>query len=223
MDFFSLITKADLVIKLIMVFLVLLSVVSWASFLSRYLFIFFSIKRSRSFYKNFMKNKDMDKAYVDSQYFSSNMIPSLYASGYVELKSLSKNILDNSSLNNVQRAMMLERDRKISLLRSGVANIATTGAIAPFIGLFGTVWGIMNAFIGLSNETNSTLAAVAPGIAEALITTALGLGAAIPAVLFFNKLSKHIDRLETMGNNFIYEFINIVYRTFVQSEVNYEE
>ena len=103
-------------------------------------------------------------------------------------------------------------------LGSKVTFLATVGASSPFIGLLGTVWGIINAFRGLAIQQNNTLSAVAPGIAEALITTAIGLVTAIPAVIFYNHISHKIEKIDQKSSSFILEFVNITYRTFLQPE-----
>lgn len=215
MDIITLISKADIVVQSVILVLIIMSIVSWALFSTKFFAIKWSRFRSIKFYKNFMKSKDLDKSYLDSKYYK-DIIPMLYASGYVELKHVSKGKLSNTSLDNIERAMVLEKENYITKLSYSISFLATTASIAPFIGLFGTVWGIMNAFIGLSQQSTVTIAAVAPGIAEALIATAIGLFAAIPAVVFYNKLGDKIETVNKTADGFIYEFLNIIYRTFIQ-------
>ncbi|MBN1114653.1 MAG: protein TolQ [Oligoflexia bacterium] len=223
MDVTALVLKADIVVKIVMAALLLFSVLSWAVFFSKFLMLRKTEAESEKFREKFHKNRDMDKAYLDAQYHAKGYLCNLYIAGYRELKELCDNVLEQESLSNVQRAMMAERDRLISSINDKISFLATVGSSSPFIGLFGTVWGIMNAFRGLAIQKSATLSVVAPGIAEALIATAIGLFAAIPAVIFYNSLTKKIERIEQYSNSFIYEFMNITYRTFLQPELKIPE
>lgn len=218
MDITTIILKSDIMIKSVMLFLLFFSVISWAVFLSKFFYIKKSNRESEDFYNKFLRSGDMDQSYLDSKSYSEGFIPKLYATGYSELKELCNNILEKESLDNVQRAMESRKDSILKELESKVTFLATVGASAPFIGLLGTVWGIINAFRGLAIQQNNTLSAVAPGIAEALITTAIGLLTAIPAVIFYNHISHKIERIEQRSNSFILEFVNVTYRTFLQPE-----
>ncbi len=115
-------------------------------------------------------------------------------------------------MDSARRAMRATYQREIDALEANLAGLATVGSVSPYIGLFGTVWGIMNSFRGLSNVSQATLAQVAPGIAEALIATAMGLFAAIPAVVAYNRYTHDVDRLATRFETFIEEFSNILQR-----------
>ena len=220
MDIVTLILKADVMIKLVLLILLVFSVLSWAIFLSRYFLLKKSEKESETFYNKFKAASDLDVAYSDSKTYELGFLPSIYAAGYDELKSLCKAKLDTNpnSLENVQRAMAGKRDIILNTLGLKVTFLATIGASSPFVGLLGTVWGIINSFRGLAINHNNTLSAVAPGIAEALVTTAVGLVTAIPAVIFYNHINNKIDRIEQRSNAFIYEFVNISYKIFVQPE-----
>lgn len=216
----TLISKADIMIKLVLIVLLLFSVVSWAVFLSRYFLIKRSEKESETFYKKFKNSNDLDVAYADSRRYDVGFLPNVYGAGYEELKSLCDVKLGNTSesLENIQRAMMARRDLLINTFSSKVTSLGTIGSSSPFIGLLGTVWGIINAFRGLAVNHNNTLSAVAPGIAEALVTTAVGLLTAIPAVIFYNHINRKIEKIEQRSNSFIYEFVNISYKVFMQPE-----
>jgi len=200
--------------------LLVFSVFSWAIFLSRYFLIKKAEKESETFYSKFKSANDLDVAYADSKRYEVGFLPSIYSAGYDELKSLCNIKLGNKpeSLENIQRAMAAKRDILISTFTSRVTSLATVGSASPFIGLLGTVWGIINSFRGLAINHNNTLSAVAPGIAEALVTTAVGLVTAIPAVIFYNHITRKIEKIEQRSNAFIYEFVNISYKVFMQPE-----
>jgi len=216
----TLISRSDLMIKLVLIVLLVFSVISWAVFLSRYFLIKKAEKESEIFYGNFKTANDLDVAYTDSKRYEVGYLPSIYSAGYNELKSLCDVKLGNTpeSLENIQRAMMAKRDLLTNAFSSKITSLATVGSASPFIGLLGTVWGIINSFRGLAVNHNNTLSAVAPGIAEALVTTAVGLLTAIPAVIFYNHISRKIEQIEQRSNSFIYEFTNISYKVFMQPE-----
>jgi len=218
MDITTIILRSDLMIKAVLLFLLFFSVVSWAIFLSKYFYIKRINQESDEFYEKFIKIKDMDQSFTDAKAHPEGFIPALYVAGYNELKELCNNVLEKESLENVQRAMESKKEDLLKELGAKVTFIATVGASSPFIGLLGTVWGIINAFRGLAIQQNNTLSAVAPGIAEALITTAIGLLTAIPAVIFYNQISHKIEKIEQRSNSFMLEFTNITYRTFLQPE-----
>lgn len=198
------------------------SVVSWAIFLSKNSILKKAEKESEAFYKNFKNSGDLDIAYKDAKNYDLGFLPSIYVAGYDELNSLCKLKLEAStdSMTNIQRAMIAKKTILLKKLGKKVSFLATVGSSSPFIGLLGTVWGIMNSFRGLSVSHNNTLSAVAPGIAEALIATAIGLFAAIPAVIFYNHINNRLDKIEQNIDAFTYEFINMAYKIFVQPENN---
>ncbi|MFH1222886.1 MAG: protein TolQ [Pseudomonadota bacterium] len=218
MEITTLILRSDILIKTVMIFLLAFSVISWAIFLSKYFFLKKSEKESEDFYNKFLASGDMDKSYSDAKRYENGYLPAVYIAGYDELKELCKNTLEKESLDSVQRAMSAKTDMIAHALNVKVPFLATIGSSSPFIGLLGTVWGIINAFRGLAIAQNNTISAVAPGIAEALITTAVGLLTAIPAVIFYNHVANKIDKLQQRSNSFIYEFINTTYRVFLQPE-----
>jgi biopolymer transport protein TolQ len=140
-------------------------------------------------------------------------LPTIFQAGYKEYMS-NKNTgaLDKKSVESVRRAMSAAYNREVDALDRHLPFLASVGSVSPYIGLFGTVWGIMNAFIGLANVAQTSLAQVAPGIAEALIATAIGLFAAIPAVIAYNKFASKVDRISIRYESFMEEFINIMDR-----------
>jgi biopolymer transport protein TolQ len=150
----------------------------------------------------------------------------VFRSGYQELQRLTRakkktisqgegETTDLGGIDNVERAMRRATNQEITRLERALTFLATTAATAPFVGLFGTVWGVMNAFLGLSTAQTSSIQAVAPGIAEALIATAVGLAAAIPAVVAFNHFARQIRVLTADMDNFSAEFLNIAERHFI--------
>jgi len=218
MDIVTLILKADIMIKAVLIVLLVFSILSWAIFLSRYFFLKKSEKESETFYNKFKDGNDLDLAYRDAKNYETGFLPSIYLAGYEELKSLCNVKLGNTPdcIENVQRAMTARRDLITNSMGTRITTIASIGSASPFIGLLGTVWGIINSFRGLAINHNNTLSAVAPGIAEALVTTAVGLLTAIPAVMFYNHIVHKIEKVEQRSNSFIYEFVNISYKVFMQ-------
>jgi len=218
MEITTLILKSDILIKTVMIFLLCFSVISWAIFLSKYFFLKKAEKESEEFYNKFMSDGDMDHAYADAKNYPNGYLPLIYIAGYDELKKLCKNVLEKESTESIERAMLAKTDNITGALNVKVPFLATVGSSSPFIGLLGTVWGIINAFRGLAIQQNNTISAVAPGIAEALITTAVGLLTAIPAVIFYNHIANKIDKIQQRSGSFIFEFVNITYRVFLQPE-----
>lgn len=216
MDITYLILKSDIVIKSIMIILLAFSVLSWAIFFSKIFYIKKTLSESRSFYKNFITDRDMDKSYLEAKSHPDGVLPSIYVAGYNELKDLSNNVLEKESMENVQRSMLGKKEDEVNKLNSKISILATITTSSPFLGLLGTVWGLINAFRGLMIEQQNTLSAVAPGISDALVTTAMGLFVAIPSVIFYNHISRKIEKIDLYASNFIMEFVNITYKTFLQ-------
>jgi biopolymer transport protein TolQ len=221
LSFLSLITNASVPVQLVMLILLGVSLTSWSYIFSK----MFAIKRARrlteEFERNFWSGGSLVELYQSaaSNRRSPNKVGSLeriFEAGMSEfhkVKAASKVSLDASAmLDGARRAMRAAYQREMDALELHLSFLASVGSVSPYIGLLGTVWGIMNAFRGLSNVQQATLAAVAPGIAEALIATAIGLFAAIPAVLAYNRYSYDIDRLAIRFESFIEEFSNILQR-----------
>jgi biopolymer transport protein TolQ len=212
----SMIVNASIVVKVVMAILAAASMFSWT-------FIFmkiFSIGRARrqaeEFEREFWSGTDLVGLYqrAASGRYATMGLERIFESGFKEfLKLKGRPGADLSSLlDGTRRAMKATYQREMDVLESHLSFLATVGSVSPYVGLFGTVWGIMNAFRGLSNVAQATLAHVAPGIAEALVATAMGLFAAIPAVIAYNRFSHDIDRLATRYESFMEELQNILQR-----------
>jgi len=202
------------------------SVVSWAIIFSKFYQIYLARRGSRRFVKVFRDNQNLSSIYAASVEMSTSPMAQVFHAGYRELVRLTSrsehaNPTNRMSVNgtgdieDVGLAMQRVIREQVQGLERTLAFLATTGSTAPFIGLFGTVWGIMNAFQGLSTVQSSSLQAVAPGIAEALVATAVGLGAAIPAVMAYNHFRRQVRLLASDLEYFSAEFLNIARRYFV--------
>jgi biopolymer transport protein TolQ len=212
----SMILSASIVVKAVMATLVLASLLSWT-----YIFMkLFAVRRARAqaeeFEREFWGGTDLVGLYqraAGGRYATAGL-ERIFESGFKEfLKLKGRPGSDLSALlDGTRRAMKATYQREMDLLESHLSFLATVGSVSPYIGLFGTVWGIMNAFRGLSNVAQATLAQVAPGIAEALVATAMGLFAAIPAVIAYNRFSHDIDRLAGRYESFMEELQNILQR-----------
>jgi biopolymer transport protein TolQ len=198
--------------------LVVFSIVSWAIILQK----FFSLRRasreSERFLTAFWEAKRLDTMYQQSESYKRSPLSQLFRSGYIELARLKKSAGDDDMLGggieNVERALRRSQNAETTSLESLTSFLATVGSTAPFIGLFGTVWGIMKAFKDIGRMGSANLATVAPGISEALIATAAGLAAAIPAVIAYNFFLARIKVLTTEMETFSSDFLNIVKRHF---------
>ncbi|MES2106988.1 MAG: protein TolQ [Pseudomonadota bacterium] len=222
LSFLTLITNASLPVQLVMLLLLGVSVTSWTYIFSK----MFAIKRARAQTEDFERNfwsggslVELYQAAAANRRSTSNKTGALERifeagmSEYQKVKTANKGTLDASAmLDGARRAMRASYQREMDALEAHLSFLASVGSVSPYVGLLGTVWGIMNAFRGLANVQQATLAAVAPGIAEALIATAIGLFAAIPAVLAYNRYSHDIDRLAIRFETFIEEFSNILQR-----------
>jgi biopolymer transport protein TolQ len=224
LSFISLISNASLLVQLVMALLLLVSVMSW-SYIFRKMFAIKSAQtQTENFERTFWSGGNLNALYEEA---TSNRRQSAGKSGALErifqsgmgefIKGKASfagkgNVDTSSMIDGARRAMRAAYQREMDALESHLAFLASVGSVSPYVGLFGTVWGIMNAFRGLANVQQATLAAVAPGIAEALIATAIGLFAAIPAVVAYNRYSHDIDRLAIRFESFIEEFSNILQR-----------
>lgn len=214
--FLTMILQASIVVKIVMGVLVMASLLSWW-----YIFMkMFAIRRARNdadeFEREFWSGTDIIGLYqrANSGQYEPAGIEKIFEAGfkeYLKLKSRAGSDL-GMMMDGTRRAMKATFQRELDYLESHLSFLATVGSVSPYIGLLGTVWGIMNAFRGLSNVAQATLAQVAPGIAEALIATAIGLFAAIPAVIAYNRYTAQIDRLANRYESFMEEFTNILQR-----------
>ncbi len=212
---FSLILHASLPVQLVMAGLVLMSLLSWGVIFHKLAVLGRTRRVTQDFEQTFWSGVDLASLYETSR-ANTNAAGSekLFQAGFAEfLKLRRQNGMDASEqLDGARRAMRAAAQRELDALDHHNAFLATVGSVSPYIGLFGTVWGIMHAFIGLGNAGQATLATVAPGIAEALIATAIGLFAAIPAVVAYNRFAADVDRLAGRFDSFMEEFSNILQR-----------
>src|SRR5215218_9400561 len=211
----SLVTNASVLVQLVMGGLLLASLFSWYYiFLKR-----FQLKRAErqadEFEKQFWSGSELSALYHRANAARHpGTLERVFEAGFREFTKLTKQPgMDVAAvMDGTRRAMRATYQREMDTLESHLSFLASVGSVSPYVGLFGTVWGIMNAFRGLANVAQATLATVAPGIAEALIATAIGLFAAIPAVVAYNRYSHDVDRLAVRYETFIEEFSNILQR-----------
>jgi biopolymer transport protein TolQ len=212
----QLILHASVVVQAVMLLLMLMSIASWAA-IFRKLFALARVKMlnegfEREFWSGASLNDLMDHAERNAN--RGGPMERIFASGMREFQKLrERRITDVGSLmDGARRAMRASFQREMDEIEVNLSFLASVGSVSPYVGLFGTVWGIMHAFTGLAALTQVTLATVAPGIAEALVATAIGLFAAIPAVVAYNRFARDIDRIATQQETFIEEFSNILQR-----------
>jgi biopolymer transport protein TolQ len=214
------------VVQVVLWTLVLFSVVSWGIIIYKLNQISHARRESERFISLFWESKNLAAIHNGSVGLIRSPVAQVFRAGYQELLQLTRAkrqavgaesgfSTDLGGVENVTRAMRRQANVEITKLEKGITFLATTGSTSPFIGLFGTVWGIMTAFIGLSAAHSSNIQAVAPGIAEALITTAIGLVAAIPAQMFYNYFIARVRELAIEMENFTSEFLNIAERHFL--------
>ncbi|MBF0140145.1 MAG: protein TolQ [Magnetococcales bacterium] len=216
----DLVSQAGPVVKLVMLLLLMSSVVSWAIILDKWRRFRRITRESEAFEERFWSGGSVGKLYqTAADEWPGSPIVAVFLAGFREWKRWeggsgtgTRDPEVGDLLTNVRRSMTVTLNRELDSIGQGLTFLATVGSTSPFVGLFGTVWGIMNAFIGLAGAKNTTLTMVAPGIAEALIATAMGLVAAIPAVIAYNKYATDLRRLQQNMDNFGAEFLNILER-----------
>ena len=227
----SIVMGAGLVVKGVMVILLLFSLICWAIIISKAVQLSRARKQTRLFFDAFGEARKFSLLYAEAKQFTFSPVAHVFKAGYAELSRINrvqhgdqKSAADpfqepeyyRTGMDNFARSLQQAVTIQQTRLERGVNFLATTGSSAPFIGLFGTVWGIMESFRQIGIMKSASLAVVAPGIAEALIATAAGLAAAIPAVIFYNYLLGRINRVATEMDNFASELINIVERVYWQ-------
>ena len=213
---FSLIQQASLPVQLVMLLLMAASVLSWTMIFRKW----FALKAAKlaadRFEAKFWSGANLNQMFTEQSRKEANAtgMASIFVEGFREYKRLNQqpNIQPMDILEGVQRAMRVGLSREIDYLETHLSFLATVGSTSPYVGLFGTVWGIMNSFRALGLVQQATIAHVAPGIAEALIATAIGLFAAIPAVIAYNRYSNNVERLVTRYEIFMEEFASILQR-----------
>jgi biopolymer transport protein TolQ len=212
----ELISHASLVVKLVMLLLTVVSLQSWYWIFRKAFAIRQARARTDQFERDFWSGGDLNALYqsaVNNRH-ETGALERIFESGYREFVKLrNQKTLDSATVvSGARRAMRATCQREIDDVEAHLAFLASVGSVSPYVGLFGTVWGIMHAFRGLSSMATATLSAVAPGIAEALVATAIGLFAAIPAVVAYNRFAHDTDRLAVRFESFIEEFSNILQR-----------
>ncbi|HYF20414.1 MAG TPA: protein TolQ [Ramlibacter sp.] len=212
----QLVLGASWVVQLVMLLLVGVSIASWAAIFGK----LFSLKRVKSlnddFEREFWSGTSLNELFQAAAQNAKNAGPMerIFASGMREYQKLRERRIQDAGtlLDGARRAMRASYQRELDAVETHLSFLASVGSVSPYVGLFGTVWGIMHAFTGLASLQQVTLASVAPGIAEALVATAIGLFAAIPAVVAYNRFARDIDRVAIKLETFIEEFSNILQR-----------
>ncbi len=216
MSILHLVMNASFVVQAVMALLLLVSLASWAAIFRK----LFDLKRVKAlneeFEESFSSGATLNELFASAVKNAKKAGPMerIFASGMREFQKLrEKRITDPGTLlDGARRAMRASCQREVDAVESQLSFLATVGSVSPYVGLFGTVWGIMHAFTGLASLQQVTLATVAPGIAEALVATAIGLFAAIPAVVAYNRFARDVDRVANKLETFIEEFSNILQR-----------
>ena len=220
----DLVRGSGLVVQAILYLLILFSVISWGIIAQKYRQIRRAKRESERFIEIFWERRNLSSIHDASRELSASPVGQVFRSGYEELVRVSRSKKESSAadslttelsgVDNVSRAMKRATSVETTKMEKNCSFLATTASSAPFVGLFGTVWGIMDAFRGLSVTHSSSIQAVAPGIAEALIATAVGLAAAIPALMAYNYFVQQIKFIAVEMDNFQHEFLNIAERHF---------
>ncbi|HEX7966152.1 MAG TPA: protein TolQ [Gammaproteobacteria bacterium] len=213
-SFLAIALHATLVVKLVLLLLIGASLASWAMIFRKHRMLKEARSRAEEFEKRFWSGGDLAGMYKEiSGTGAESGMESLFEAGFAEFARLRKQIDAAAQVvEGARRAMRVAQIREVDRLEENLAFLATVGSTSPYIGLFGTVWGIMNAFHALGNVQHATISMVAPGISEALIATAMGLFAAIPAVIAYNRFANQVERLETRFDTFLEEFSTILQR-----------
>jgi biopolymer transport protein TolQ len=236
-DIVNMVQNAGPVVQFVMLLLLFFSIMSWAIILIKYRYVRRAYKESAEFTDFFWKSRDLSNAFAKAKQLPGSPVARIFRIGYVELKKLSQSAPPAGSAanqpagsqrmsldarftgtDNIKRALRRAISTEMTRMSQMVPFLATTGNTAPFIGLFGTVWGIMHSFAGIGQKGSANLAVVAPGISEALVATAAGLAAAIPAVIAFNFFNSKITVVESELQSFSADFLNIVERDILRIE-----
>jgi biopolymer transport protein TolQ len=218
MSMLTLVMHASVPVQLIMLILVAISVLSWTFIFAKRAAIKKSMTQTLRFEDDFWSGGDLAALHqsISTRRAEQGALARIFDSGMTEFLKARRAAAGNTDvtgmLDGARRAMRAAYQREMDELESHLNFLASAGSVSPYIGLLGTVWGIMHAFVGLANVQQATLASVAPGIAEALIATAIGLFAAIPAVVAYNRYTHDIDRLSIRFETFVDEFLNILQR-----------
>lgn len=219
----DLILQAGFVVKLVLLSLLLSSVLSWTVIVMKQKTLKLARKESQAFLNTFWYGQDLEEIYSKSDQYANSPVANVFKAGFKELKKISQlegkaGGMKSEGLDNISRALTRATMAEIGSLETRVGILATIASATPFIGLFGTVWGIINSFQGIGATGAANLAVVAPGISEALIATAAGLAAAIPAVMAYNYFIGRIKTLATEMDTFSHDFLNIVQRSLLKAQ-----
>ena len=233
----QMVSNAGLMVQLVLFTLLFFSITSWAIIFIKYRYVRKAFKESALFNEFFWKSRDLSDAFAKAKQLPGSPIARVFRIGYLELKKLSRSGVslagaagsgetgDNAALgrrfagsDNLKRALRRAINTETTRMTQMVPFLATTGNTTPFIGLFGTVWGIMNSFHGIGQRGSASLAVVAPGISEALIATAAGLAVAIPAVIAFNYFMQKIRVIDSELQSFSADFLNIIERDILSAK-----
>jgi len=213
LSFVAMIANASVVVQSVIALLFAFSLWSWWQIFLKLFSLRRAARETDRFEDEFWKGGDLNELFQRASQNRGGGLERIFCAGFREYaKHRRQGSTAAATMDSTRRAMRASYQRETDALEANLAGLATVGSVSPYVGLFGTVWGIMNAFRGLANVSQATLAQVAPGIAEALIATAIGLFAAIPAVIAYNRYTHDADRLATRFETFIEEFSNILQR-----------
>lgn len=215
MSILSLVTNASVLVQIVLALLLLVSLMSWTYIFKKYFDVKKAQRQTDRFEEDFWSGGDLNDLYtrVNNRRDQVGALGRVFEAGMREFLKFRQQKSDTGAqLDAARRAMRAAFQREMDVLEAHLSFLASVGSVSPYVGLFGTVWGIMNAFRSLANVQAATLAHVAPGIAEALVATAIGLFAAIPAVIAYNRFIHETDRMAVRFENFVEEFSNILQR-----------
>lgn len=216
LSYLHLILNASLLVQLVILSLVITSFVSWTMIFNKRVMLNRAKKEAEKFEGQFWSLEDLSPLYnrISNSRNPSTGMEKIFEAGFKEFARLrsQENIQPDAIIEGAQRAMRIAMNKEIDVLETNLSFLATVGSTSPYVGLFGTVWGIMNSFRALGNVQQASIALVAPGIAEALIATAMGLFAAIPAVIAYNRYTNDVERLISRYDIFMDEFSSILHR-----------
>ena len=216
MSFFHLITNASIPVQAVMIMLVIASVMSWTMIFKKRIWLNRAKREADLFEERFWSLEELTPLYnrISKQRHEASGMELLFEAGFKEFVRMQKHggVVADAVMEGSQRAMRVAFNKEIEELEVHLSFLATVGSTSPYVGLFGTVWGIMNSFRALGNLQQASISMVAPGIAEALVATAMGLFAAIPAVIAYNRFSNDVERLINRYDTFIEEFSAILHR-----------
>ena len=216
MSFFHLITNASIPVQAVMILLVIASVMSWTMIFKKRIWLNRARREADLFEDRFWSLEELTPLYnrISKQRNEASGMESLFEAGFKEFVRMQKHggVVAEAVMEGSQRAMRVAFNKEIEELEVNLSFLATVGSTSPYVGLFGTVWGIMNSFRALGNVQQASISMVAPGIAEALVATAMGLFAAIPAVIAYNRFSNDVERLINRYDTFMEEFAAILHR-----------